>query len=97
VSPSESEYCDRRSPRNERRLDSNLHFILLHGAEKVIAERMQLRRGHFMNPALLQSQFATLESPLPEENVLVVDVSQPVDDIVEQIENGIRMQTTRMT
>ncbi len=40
-----------------------LRFVHLVGARELIAERLGARSGHYMNPALLDSQFATLESP----------------------------------
>jgi len=40
-----------------------LRFVWLQVAREVIAERLSHRAGHYMNPALLDSQFATLEPP----------------------------------
>ncbi|WP_307858069.1 gluconokinase [Cellulomonas fulva] len=37
-----------------------------------LARRMAARTGHFMPPALLASQLATLEPPTPDEGALVV-------------------------
>ena len=74
---------------NGRISDSKLLFVLLNGSEDIIAERLQSRRNHFMNPCLLRSQLAALEYPSPDENVLVVDVSQTVNDIVETILKAI--------
>src|SRR6266851_7192194 len=46
-------------------VDPNLvKIIFLKGSPELIASRIQNRIGHFMNPALLQSQFDTLEEPL---------------------------------
>src|SRR5207245_167182 len=39
---------------------AEVQFVYLKGSPALIAERMAQRRGHFMPPALLQSQFATL-------------------------------------
>src|ERR1700722_16339046 len=36
-------------------------FVYLRGDEALIAQRIAARRGHFMPPQLLASQFATLE------------------------------------
>src|SRR6202012_3554777 len=44
-----------------------MHFILLDGSRQLISDRMKKRKGHFMPPALLDSQFATLEPPTPDE------------------------------
>ena len=42
-------------------------LVYLQGSQALIAERMAARKGHFMPPALLDSQFATLEEPGPDE------------------------------
>lgn len=51
-----------------------LSFIYLRAGEALIAGRLKKRVGHFMSPALLHSQFETLEHPGDDEPVLVVDV-----------------------
>ncbi len=38
-------------------------FVLLDGSKQLIAERLAERKNHYMNPGLLDSQFATLEPP----------------------------------
>jgi gluconokinase len=43
--------------------DSRVKFVHLTGPRAVIAERLKNRRGHFMSPNLLDSQFAILEPP----------------------------------
>jgi len=62
-----------------------LRFIYLRGSRTVIAERIGARRGHFMPPALLDSQFDTLEEPTPDEGVWVCDVSKPSQEIVDAL------------
>jgi gluconokinase len=59
-------------------------FVHLHGSRDVIARRQAARTGHFMPPALLDSQFAILEPLEPDEQGLVIDVDQPVDAIVQE-------------
>ena len=49
-------------------------LVYLRGSYDLIAERMRARKNHFMPPALLVSQFATLEEPEPDEHPIVVDV-----------------------
>ncbi|MDO6461876.1 gluconokinase [Granulosicoccaceae sp. 1_MG-2023] len=61
-------------------------FIYLNGSRELIAARMAARKDHFMPAQLLDSQFATLEVPEPEENVMVVDIGAPVSDIAETIQ-----------
>ncbi|TGE27199.1 gluconokinase [Hymenobacter metallicola] len=40
-----------------------LQWVFLDGSEALVRQRLQQRQGHYMNPALLASQFATLERP----------------------------------
>jgi gluconokinase len=73
----------KRSYRDILRTEApELRFIYLKGEPTLIADRLRGRRGHFMPPALLESQFATLEEPAPDENAWVCDVSQPPEDLV---------------
>jgi gluconokinase len=59
--------------------------IYLQGSHQLIAARMAARKGHFMPPALLDSQFATLEEPGPDEHPIVVSVAPPPKAIVEAV------------
>jgi gluconokinase len=59
-----------------------VHYVYLHGSKEVIRQRLAQRKGHFMNPKLLQSQFETLEPP---EGSLEVDVTDPPEVIVKEI------------
>lgn len=59
-------------------------FLHLHGPEPVLAERLTARPGHFMPPALLPSQLATLEPLAPDEDGVVLDISASVPELVEQ-------------
>jgi gluconokinase len=58
-------------------------LVYLRGSKGLIAERMKARKDHFMPPALLDSQFATLEEPGPEENPIVVDIDGPSDAVIQ--------------
>ncbi len=62
-----------------------VRLVYLKGERSLIARRMALRHGHFMPPALLESQFATLEEPDAEENAIVVSIEARPRDIVESI------------
>ena len=60
-------------------------LVYLHGDRDLIAERLSGRRGHFMPPALLNSQFDALEEPGADEDPLTVDVGPPVSRIADRI------------
>jgi gluconokinase len=59
-------------------------FVHLAGSREVIAGRMAARTGHYMPPSLLDSQFATLEAPGPEE-AITVDIALPLAAVVEAV------------
>lgn len=58
-------------------------FFFLDGPKEMIAQRMGGRRGHFMPTSLLDSQFATLEPPGPDELAVRLSVAPPIDTVVK--------------
>lgn len=60
-----------------------VRFVHLHGSRSLLEQRMAVREGHFMPPALLDSQLATLEPLGPEELGVVVDLALPLERAVE--------------
>ena len=60
-------------------------FVHLAGSKEQIGQRLSSRLDHFMPPALLDTQIATLEPPGPDENVLVVDVGPPPAQLAAEI------------
>jgi gluconokinase len=72
-----------------RRAAFSVRFVHLAGSREVIAHRQSGRVGHFMPASLLASQFATLEPLQPDEPGVVVDVSQGVDALVEELRHSL--------
>lgn len=64
---------------------TDMRLVHLAGDRALVAARMTARTGHFMPPALLDSQFATLEPPGPDENAIVVDIGPPPAAIVAKL------------
>ncbi|HEX3862999.1 MAG TPA: gluconokinase [Stellaceae bacterium] len=64
---------------------TDVRLVFLEGSHELLAGRLAGRHGHFMPADLLDSQFATLEPPGPDENAVAVTVETPVATIVEQI------------
>ncbi|HVB66932.1 MAG TPA: gluconokinase [Acetobacteraceae bacterium] len=60
-------------------------LVYLRGDKPLIAARMAARKGHFMPPALLDSQFAALEEPGPDERPVTVSVAPPPQAIVDAV------------
>lgn len=64
----------------------SVHYVWLFGSEELIASRLAKRKGHFMNPTLLHSQFEALEPP---ENAVSVDVAPSPQVIATQIRHQL--------
>jgi len=60
-------------------------FVHLAGTKALIAARMAERSGHFMPTSLLDSQFAALEPPGPDEDAVTVDIDKPLEALVAEI------------
>lgn len=73
-----------------RAIAPDVHFVLLDGSPELLAERAAARTGHFMPPALLQSQLDTLERPDVDEHASVVDVAEPVDTLIDRVIRDLR-------
>ena len=69
-------------------------YLHLHGDKAVIAARMSARKDHFMPPALLDSQFATLQLPDPDETAVTVNIDQTPDAIIAELVAHFAKETT---
>lgn len=59
-------------------------FLYLDGNKEIIQDRINNRKGHFMAPTLLDSQFASMEDPLNEADVHPIDVLPGFARVSEQ-------------
>ncbi len=64
---------------------ADVRLVYLRGEQAVIAERMAGRTGHFMPPALLDSQFATLQEPDADERAVVMDIGPPAAAVAARV------------
>lgn len=64
---------------------NDVRFVFLKGTQELIADRLAQRKGHFMPPELLTSQFRTLEPPEASEHVITVSIDESVEAIVDGI------------
>lgn len=67
-----------------------VYLLYLRGSFDRIHQRMAQRQGHFMDAALLASQFAALEEPDYTEAALIVDVNLPPNTLIAQITRHLR-------
>jgi gluconokinase len=69
----------------------DVRLIFLDGTQALIAGRLAARKGHFMPPGLLDSQFSTLERPATDETALTVSIDAPVESIVDNIVRQLKL------
>lgn len=69
-----------------RQSAASLKFVFLDLDKAEALRRVSARgHGHFFPAALVDNQFATLESPVGEEGVLKVDATQPLEVLQRQV------------
>jgi gluconokinase len=71
----------------------DVRIVYLKGSRDLIARRLKLRKGHFMPPTLLESQFNTLEPPGLSEDPIVADIDASVDAMVDHIVDKLQLGT----
>jgi gluconokinase len=83
----------KRVYREHLRVSGDVKFVFLRGDYALIERQLRRRRGHFMNPALLQSQFADLEEPQADEDVLTIDLGRSPQELVDEIKAKLNLRT----
>ena len=69
----------------------DVRLVFLDGTQALIAGRLAARKGHFMPPGLLDSQFKTLERPASDEGAVTVSVDASVEAIVDNIVRQLKL------
>ena len=75
----------KRAYRDRLDVSDEIKFVFLRGDYALVQKQLRSRHGHFMNAALLQSQFDDLEEPESDENVLTIDLGRTPEEIVNRI------------
>ena len=81
----------KRAYREHLRVSEEVKFVFLRGDCALIANQLRQRRNHFMNPALLRSQFADLEEPELDEHVLTIELGRTPKELVEEIKTKLHL------
>ena len=68
---------------------ADVRLVYLKGDFALIEARLKAREGHFMPPALLRSQFATLEEPRADEHAITVSIDGAPEEIAEAALRGL--------
>ena len=64
---------------------ADVRLVYLKGDFDLIAARLAVRKGHFMPPALLQSQFDALEEPDADERAIALQIDATPEEIAEEV------------
>jgi gluconokinase len=80
----------KKAYRDRLRVSEDVNFVFLRGSRARIAAQLQERRAHFVDPAILGSQFDDLEEPGPPEPALTFEPTDNVHDLVAQIKTKLR-------
>ena len=84
----------KRAYREHLRVSEEVKLVFLRGDYALVAEQLCHRHGHFMNPALLRSQFDDLEEPDPDEDAITIQLGRPPQELVEEIKTKLQGTTT---
>jgi len=83
----------KRAYRECLRVNDDVKLVFLRGDYAFIEQQLHRRRGHFMNPALLKSQFADLEEPPPSEGAITVNLGRTPQELVKEIKTKLGLPT----
>lgn len=67
---------------------TGIALVHLHGDPALLLARLQGRSGHFMKPAMLESQLAALEPPA---DALTLDIARPPAALVAEIRSRLQL------
>ena len=76
--------------RLRRTAGPELRFLYLKGDKALMRERVAARKGHYMPASLIDSQFATLESPEGEPDVVTLDAGADLDAALGNVIRALR-------
>jgi len=76
-----------------RAASPGLRFAFLDITPAAAAQRVAARASHFFSASLVDSQFATLESPVGEPGVLRLDAELPLDTLQRQVQQWLQQET----
>jgi gluconokinase len=80
-----------------RQAHPGLRFVFLEIDRAAAAQRVASRPDHFFAPGLVDSQFATLESPVGEPGVLRLDATAPLAQLQAEVSAWLPASEPRTT
>jgi gluconokinase len=85
----------KRAYRDRLCLSNETKFVFLRGDYALVEKQLRSRHRHFMNAKLLRSQFADLEEPKPDEDVLTIELRRKPQELVEEIKAKLHLARKR--
>ena len=79
--------------REQLRSAQRLGFVFLELNYETALTRVQTRPGHFFSPELVANQFATLEDPRLEHDVLTISATTELGEIAGQVQQWLSSTT----
>lgn len=79
----------KRKYRRYLRVNADVKFVFLRGNYELVRKQLARRRGHFMRPELLKSQFEALEEPGPEEHAIVIQLGGSPRELARKIKDAL--------
>lgn len=80
----------KRAYRDVLRENVDVFFLHLAGSQELIQSRLSARKGHFMPPALLPSQFADLQPLEPDEVGATVSIEGDMETMIDNAITAVR-------
>lgn len=77
-----------------REAEPRVRFVELVITQEIVGERMAKRKGHYMPPSLLGSQFATLEPLGPDEDGVRLPVEGDAPTVVQSALDALELQAS---
>ncbi len=74
------------------RAGGDVEVVYLRAPPELIRSRLERRRGHYMPPQLIESQFLDLEEP---QEAMIVDAALPLEQAVAMIRSKLDSGTRR--
>jgi gluconokinase len=81
----------KRAYRERLRVSDEVTFVFLCGDYALVEKQLRRRRGHFMNPDLLRSQFTDLDEPEADEDVLTIELGRTPHELVEDVKTKLHL------
>jgi gluconokinase len=66
-----------------------VQLIYIDVPKLVLEQRLRTRQNHYMSLAMLDSQIAMLKPIQPEENVITIDGSGSIDDVMRELNSKV--------